>query len=124
MVEFREMLAELRQDRRMTQRDLASAIHISNSSVSAYERGDRIPAIDILIQLADYFDVTADYLLGRTDQNLSLTHLSKQYTENITLEELLILLLKLSPVQRQGLSVIVKDMCFAQEIRQKRSLGE
>lgn len=120
MVEFREMLAELRQDRRMTQRDLAEAIHISTSSVSAYERGDRIPAIDILVQLANYFDVTADYLLGRTEQNLSLSYLSELYANNITLEEMLVLLLRLSPIQRQALLTIVKDMCFAQEIRQKR----
>ena len=47
------------------QREVAEALGIKTRSYQAYEGGTREPTINTLIQLADYFDVTLDYLTGR-----------------------------------------------------------
>lgn len=49
----------------LNQENLASELNVSRSTMSSYEHG-REPSYDLLVQLADYFDVSIDYLLGRT----------------------------------------------------------
>ena len=62
-----ERLVELRKARRLTQRQVAEGTHITEVAVQNYESGRRKPSYDILIALADYFDVSLDYLVGRSD---------------------------------------------------------
>ena len=62
---FPQRLRELRTRRRVSTRTLSELCGLSPSVVSRYERGDREPTIGTLVELADYFGVTADYLLGR-----------------------------------------------------------
>lgn len=64
---FQERLIEIRRARNLTQKQLAAAIHISEVGLQNYEGGRRKPAYDVLIALADYFDVSLDYLVGRSD---------------------------------------------------------
>lgn len=54
------MLKKLRKQKRITQHDLAEALHISQTSVSKYERGESEPDIEMLIKMSDYFGVTVD----------------------------------------------------------------
>lgn len=65
-------LKELRLKKRLTQEELGKVIHVSKVSISGYESGNRTPDTETLQRLADYFDVTTDYLLGRSD-NPNLT---------------------------------------------------
>ena len=64
------------------QKDLAKYLNITTSAYGYYEQGKRNPDIEILRKLADYFDVSTDYLLGRTNYKKSCNK-SKQfnYTE-------------------------------------------
>lgn len=62
-----ERLVELRKARRLTQKQVAEGTHITEVAVQNYESGRRKPSYDILIALADYFDVSLDYLVGRSD---------------------------------------------------------
>ena len=71
MAQFGELLAELRQDRKMTQEDLAKILYVTSGTISNYENGVHLPDIDKLLNLADFFDVTTDYLLGRCSSRLS-----------------------------------------------------
>lgn len=64
MVNFGEKLKSLRTEAGMTQADLAKRLSITESVVSYYELQERTPSPDVLIQLADIFHVTTDYLLG------------------------------------------------------------
>lgn len=64
MVNFGEKLRTLRTGSGMTQSDLAKRLNITKSVVSYYELQERTPSPDILIQLADIFHVSTDYLLG------------------------------------------------------------
>lgn len=60
-------LKELREKRRLSQVALAMALNMNQNTISRYETGEREAGYDTLIALADYFDVSIDYLLGRTD---------------------------------------------------------
>ena len=60
-------LKELRIKRNISQVRLAMDLNISQNTVSRYENGIREADYDMLITLADYFNVSVDYLLGRTD---------------------------------------------------------
>ncbi|HAU32186.1 MAG TPA: hypothetical protein DCW46_08025 [Desulfotomaculum sp.] len=48
--------------------DLAREIGVSQRAVSYYELGKDIPTLDVLIKIADFFDVRLDYLIGRRDE--------------------------------------------------------
>ena len=59
-------IAQLRKERGLSQIAFALRLNISQYMVSAYESGRNQPSIELLIQIADFFDVSADYLLERT----------------------------------------------------------
>ena len=66
MAHVGEILAELRNDRELSQKELGRVLHIGGGTISCYERGSSLPNSDRIAQIADYFHVTTDYLLGRT----------------------------------------------------------
>lgn len=63
-----ERLKELRKERGLRQEHVAVALDISMSAYCNYEQGKREPNASVLCRMADYYDVTTDYLLGRSDQ--------------------------------------------------------
>ena len=67
MAKFEERLKLLRQNRGLSQMELAKLLKISKSSVNMYERGEREPGIVTLERIADLFNVDMDYLLGKAD---------------------------------------------------------
>ncbi len=60
-------LKEIRKKKQISQLKLAMDLNMSQNSISRYETGEREADYATLIRLADYFDVSIDYLLGRTD---------------------------------------------------------
>ena len=72
MAQFDKILKLLRNERNMSQQELADALGISKSSINMYERGERQPNFEILETIADYFNVDIDYLLGRTTKTTKL----------------------------------------------------
>jgi len=54
--------------RDITQKELAEIIRVSGSAVSAYENGKKVPGSDTLMRLAEYFDCSIDYLMGKTNE--------------------------------------------------------
>lgn len=60
-------LKELRRQKRVTQLKLALDLNMNQNSISRYENGEREADYATLIAFADYFDVSIDYLLGRTN---------------------------------------------------------
>ena len=67
MAEFSERIRQLRSEQGMTQEALGTIIGVTRFSVYSYEKGLNYPEVRSLITLADYFGVSTDYLLGRTD---------------------------------------------------------
>lgn len=74
-----ERLKKLRLEKGVSQTDLAKQFNIARSTLSQYESNQRTPSDEIKIKLSEYFNVSTDYLLGKTD--------IKNYTEdpNITI---------------------------------------
>lgn len=64
---FGERLKELRLDRKLNQTDLGKIFNIAQVTISSWERGNSSPSIEELKMIADYFEVTTDFLLGRED---------------------------------------------------------
>lgn len=62
-----QRIQDLRIDSDLSQKQLGEVPHISQRSYSHYETGSRGIPIEMLIRLADYYDTTIDYLVGRTD---------------------------------------------------------
>ncbi len=65
---FSERVKMLREENGLSQDAVGKIIGVKRYSVYAYEKGKCYPDVPHLIALADYFDVTTDYLLGRTDE--------------------------------------------------------
>ena len=64
---FQERLKEQRILNKVTQRQIADFLQIAQPSYIRYEIGTSEPSLANLVKLADYFDVSVDYLLGRTE---------------------------------------------------------
>lgn len=67
MFNFGERLKLLRLSKGITQKQLAEKIGASERGIQNYETNQRKPTYDILISLANYFEISLDYLVGRTD---------------------------------------------------------
>ncbi|WP_243156829.1 helix-turn-helix domain-containing protein [Clostridium beijerinckii] len=78
---FGDILKELRENQSMTQNDLAELLNVSRQSVGGYENNTTEPPTDIVVKIADIFNVTCDFLLGRTNEKYSLNLLSIEDNE-------------------------------------------
>ena len=68
MKSFAQRVKELRQEKKQTQANMAELLGIKLRAYQYYESGTHYPEVPNLIKLADYFGVTTDYLLGRSDR--------------------------------------------------------
>lgn len=64
---LKDRLIKLRTQKKKTQEQIANIIGVTRPAYTAYEKGTRTPDYEILKTLADYYDVSIDYLLARTD---------------------------------------------------------
>lgn len=67
MNNFAERLKELREERNLSQNDLAKEVNISVACISRWENNLRVPNIDSIIILCKFFKCSSDYLIGLTD---------------------------------------------------------
>ena len=74
-VAFSANLSALRRDRNLSQKQAAEELGISQALLSHYEKGIRECNLDFVKKVADYYDVTADYLLGLTDSKQKMSEL-------------------------------------------------
>ena len=97
---FAKRLLELRKQKGLSQLDLAQQIGVHKNVLGKYERDDVKPSIDIASKIADFFEVSLDYLTGKIDAEvdtdvldkvLSIQHLPQKDREHIlfTLEALI-----------------------------------
>jgi len=64
---FRFRLKELREEKNISRSDLAEILGVSVQTIANYENGHREPNFDTLLKIADFFNVTVDYLIGNSD---------------------------------------------------------
>lgn len=67
MNNFQSRFKELKSNKQVSYKELADLLGISTRAVQHYASGDRFPDFHGLIKLADYFNVSLDYLVGRSD---------------------------------------------------------
>ncbi len=67
MRDFSEVLKDLRSERKISQKALGELLGITDRNIRFYENGSHRPDFDGLLILADYFQVSLDYLAGRTE---------------------------------------------------------
>ena len=66
-MKLKERMKELRTERNLSQKKIAAELGIGITTYCRYELGEREPGASLLNQMADYYDVSVDYLLGRSD---------------------------------------------------------
>lgn len=107
MATLGEILAELRQDRNLTQKDLAKYLHVSPGTVSNYENNIHLPDLEKILILANYFGVTTDYLLGRTPFSISPDLFYKEIGNGVKISDLIQIISKLNTTEQKALSLVI-----------------
>ena len=80
-------LLELREERNLSQLDIADAINTSRTNIGRWEKGTNEPSSSALIALADYFECSIDYLLGREDDFGNIVIRNDKTTATLTADE-------------------------------------
>lgn len=115
MRSFGEILTSLREERGIYQKELAAILKVSVGTISNYENNVHFPDQEALIQLADFFGVTTDYLLGRTPYRYSLETLNREYAPGVTVADLVGIMQHFNPQNAASLL----DFIDLLQLRQK-----
>lgn len=102
MSEVGQILTELRKERNLGQKELAVLLNMSISTISNYENNVHSPDLATLSKLATFFQVTTDYLLGRTGYRCSPELLDRYITSDYTVNSIVNTLLSLDSVSRSS----------------------
>ncbi|SHF50996.1 helix-turn-helix domain-containing protein [Caloramator proteoclasticus] len=73
-----DRIKKLRTEKQITQPELAKILGVSRSTIAMYENNEREPNIKTINKIADFFNVTTDYLLGRTDNPTGMILTNKE----------------------------------------------
>lgn len=103
-----ENLKKLRAERKISQKQLADVISVSQQSINKYENHNIEPDIATLIQMADYFDTSVDYLIGHSSVRRKV-EIVNSYDLNSEEAELVEAYRKLSPKQRESIRMIIEN---------------
>lgn len=120
---FPEILKELREKKGITQEQLASALHLSKNAVSHYEKSVNSPSIETLEKIADIFDVSVDYLIGRTSVPVTFSVLKSSFSKGISTDDFLRQLLSLDNQHRADVLKYLEYVKFHNDVssHQKKS---
>lgn len=108
MKELREMIRDLREDRDLKQKTVATHLGISQQTYSNYENGHREIPTWAVIALANYYKVSTDYLLGTDSDYPGSTNLNSAYLDNVTMHDVMYDLQNLKQEDRQDLMKYIR----------------
>lgn len=83
---FSDRLKNLREEKKILAKELASTLNVEPATITNWEKGKRFPREDMLIRIADFFDCTTDYLLGRTDNRSSIIYFGELDNQPVEIE--------------------------------------
>ncbi len=115
---FGEILKSLREEADITQDKLGREIGKNRSSIAGYETSGKMPEFETFIKIADYFKVSADYLLGRSSSKIVANTMSELIEQNPGIDDV-INAYAVNPVYRDLFSIVSK-----MDIDQVRKLME
>lgn len=102
-MDFGEKLYRLRVERGIYQKQLAVFLHVSVGTISNYENGIHFPDLKTLCKLANFFHVSADYLLDRTEYISPIDDLNQELIDHYTASDIMNIIIELTPESRQDL---------------------
>lgn len=85
--DFPRVMTLLRKERKLSQKQVAADLGIAQALLSHYENGKREPGLNFLVQAADYYGVSVDYLLGRTGSTTGTVVTEQDLSESATSEK-------------------------------------
>lgn len=102
-------LINLREVNFLTQTDIVHHLHLSSSTISHYEKGITVPPTEIIFRLAEFYDVTTDYILGRcaSKTNLNDTYALK-LTNKMTIGDAVEIMTKMNDAEREHLAYFIE----------------
>lgn len=112
-----ENIYALRTERNMGQKELALLLNLSVGTISNYEKSVHFPDLFTIRKVADIFDVTVDYLLGRTGYRCSPEALTEYITTEYTVSDFINTLISLDTASRTSITD------FADYLKNKRGMG-
>lgn len=115
-MDFGEKLYRLRIERGIYQKQLASYLHVSVGTISNYENGVHSPDLKTLCKLANYFHVSADYLLDRTEYIPPIKDLSLPLIDQYSIGSVMDAIVELSPEGRKDLANYLTMLAVCDEI--------
>lgn len=124
-----ERIKSLRLDSNLTQAELAKRLKIARSNISKYEKSQMTPSNELIVKMAEIFDVSTDYLLGRTsDRHRPYYELTAKdhkeiddYIANIETDLSAGLLLDGEPIDADALDTLRENIRFAAEIAKREA---
>lgn len=103
MKELRIIIRDLREDRDLKQKTVASYLGVSQQTYSNYENGHRDIPLWAILKLSEYYKVSTDYLLGIDADYAGNTNLSGKYLGNITMHDMVYDMQQLNTKSRHDL---------------------
>lgn len=92
-----KIITQLRTEKGIYQKELAAHLKVSAGTISNYEKGHHAPDLEMLCRIAEFFGVTTDYLLGRTDYRYNPEELNLKISVDYTMCDVINTFLELNP---------------------------
>ena len=121
MSKLGERLNKLRQEQGLTQQELADLFHISNSTISSYETGNRIPDVDFLLKLSKFYNISSDYIIGLSDSRLPLDIMNSTVVDQVSYQSVIEKIQRLPIERKRALLAILDDLYLCSVIQGKAS---
>lgn len=112
---FGSILKELRTEKNVGQKELAACLNVSIGTISNYEKNRHSPDPEALRRIADFFEVSTDYLLERTKFRYNPELLCRPLTEKYTVSDFVNYTLDLSPQHKVDLTKYVELLKLSEE---------
>ena len=123
-METRNRIRELRKNMNLSQEGLAAILCTSQQAVSRMENGAYDIPTDLLVKMADSFNVTTDYILGRTDIKRDLSSQLRMNHEMDRYYDIVLRYQRLSDINRKTFRVMLERLEQAQDEQEKLVTGE
>lgn len=117
---LKERLKELRQETKKTQKEIAEAIGVHQSTLGYFETGERVPNIKTLQKLAKFYKVSTDYLLGISDIRAKAEVLDGRVSKLFKDPYVMDILKDIQDLSDEGKEEVMKYIEFIQSKNQKR----
>lgn len=117
MKKYTQLLKELREDRDLRQSEIAQILGTSQQHYSRYETGEIEMPLRVMDALADYYGVSTDFLMGRTDSREGISSLNAEITPGHTVGGLVSKILSLDSAGRQSVVEYVELQTIKEQMK-------